>query len=57
MIFTNVFSEIKQTVMDLSLDETHRHSDKSQADNPCKRERPAEDENGHHIPFSEFWCK
>lgn len=57
MLFTNVFSEIKQTVMDLSLDETHRHSDKSQADNPCKRERPAEDENGHHIPFSEFWCK
>jgi len=58
--YLQMFSvRLNRLVMDFSLDETHRHSDKSQADNPCKRERAAEDENGHHIPFSELlsWCK
>lgn len=54
MLFTNVFSKIKQAVIDLTVDETHRHSDKSQADNSGKRERAAEDEKGHHGPFSKL---
>jgi len=48
MKLTDTQTKVKQTI---------HAKEKSQADNPCKREGAAEDENGHHIPFSEFWCK